>query len=367
MNYQEANILAKKWFETLKLPDNLEGKQINLLNYITDPIDTPLYRQKKKILGIEFRKKGAKSIIEHENWTYSETELICEFYITELKSYIVFQNNKVLGEATKILKIELGKPTKSIKLKLQHISSILVNSDLPYLEDYKPIPRAEIDITDWTETYNLKKILLERFNRTDLTKLLLDLSTKDTFNLKLPITLELDEIPDENIYDEIGVSEQKSFKIRPKINYVEREIKNSKLGEAGEEWVLNFEKQRLSSIGLERLIEKISWVSKEIGDGLGYDIISYNSNSEQIYIEVKTTCLGKSSAFYLTQREIEVANCTINYYIYRVFDFDRGAKIYILENNLAEHLDLVPINYRATVKKTTHNIVFMKKGADGSN
>jgi len=64
MNYQEAKILAKDWLDKLDLPDDLEGKQVNLLSYIHDEIDTPLFRQKKTLLGREIRKRGGRSIGE---------------------------------------------------------------------------------------------------------------------------------------------------------------------------------------------------------------------------------------------------------------------------------------------------------------
>jgi hypothetical protein len=46
MNYQEAKKIAEKWLETLDLPDDFAGKQVNLLSYIHDEINTPLFRQK---------------------------------------------------------------------------------------------------------------------------------------------------------------------------------------------------------------------------------------------------------------------------------------------------------------------------------
>jgi len=79
MNYKEAKIIALEWFANLNLPNNLEGKQVNLLSYITDPIDSPLFRQKRTLLGIELRKRGVKSIGEIDNWTFEQSEYICEY------------------------------------------------------------------------------------------------------------------------------------------------------------------------------------------------------------------------------------------------------------------------------------------------
>jgi hypothetical protein len=352
MNYKEAKILAKEWFDNLKLPDNLEGKQVNLLSYITDPIDTPLFRQKRTLLGIELKKRGAKSIGEPDNWNFEETEFLCDYYIKELKDILSNNVVKTLAKAKSELMPILNKSSKSIRYKLQHISSILVNSDLPYIEEFKPIPRAEIDLIDFNETYNLKKILTEKFNDKSFISFLDSIANNQNFISEFDKQVEIEKQPQQDIFEEDNLPQQKSIKIRPKINYVEREIRNSKLGEEGEKWVLEFEEQKLKNLGLTDLANEIVWASKNVGDGLGYDIISFNSQREKIYIEVKTTCLGKFSAFYLTKKELEVSVEINNYKIYRVFDFDKETKIYIVEDNLINQLDLTPTTYRATMKKT---------------
>lgn len=93
MNYQEAKKIAEKWLETLDLPDDFAGKQVNLLSYIHDEIDTPLFRQKKSLLGRKIQKQGGRSIGELDMWSIEETNLVCDLYLHQLKSYLSEKKN----------------------------------------------------------------------------------------------------------------------------------------------------------------------------------------------------------------------------------------------------------------------------------
>jgi len=75
-------------------------------------------------------------------------------------------------------------------------------------------------------------------------------------------------------------------------NFTDKERQNKKLGTSGEEFVLQFERQRLSKAGRKDLVEDVEWTSKMKGDGAGYDIRSFNLDNEtELFIEVKTTKL----------------------------------------------------------------------------
>ncbi len=47
-------------------------------------------------------------------------------------------------------------------------------------------------------------------------------------------------------------------------------------------------------------------VSKEEGDGVGYDIIYWNENNEEIYVEVKTTTYNYMDGFEMTQMKFSL-------------------------------------------------------------
>ena len=89
------------------------------------------------------------------------------------------------------------------------------------------------------------------------------------------------------------------------INHIQNNIDNKRIGDLGEIWVLKQEKESLKKNGKGELAEKVSHSAKNEGDGLGYDILSYNLNGEKKYIEVKTTKGRKNSTFFISRNELE--------------------------------------------------------------
>lgn len=136
-------------------------------------------------------------------------------------------------------------------------------------------------------------------------------------------------------------SETTSFS---KIDYVLRQQKNIRLGAAGEQWVVEYEKKKLRSLGLKSLANKVKWVSQK-DDSKGYDILSYDKNGKELYIEVKTTTGGERTPFYLSSLEMSVSHSySSKYQLYRVYDFNKDPKILVIVGDLSK-LNPQPTNY----------------------
>lgn len=128
----------------------------------------------------------------------------------------------------------------------------------------------------------------------------------------------------------------------------ESDNRNSKLGKSGEEFVYLSEKRRLSGIGKSNFADLVLWASHEIGDGLGYDIMSYDDTGRKIFIEVKTTGGGIGTPFFLSANELEVSKDKGSCFkIYRLYNYPKEPRVYQIEGPLHESLDLTPTNYRA--------------------
>jgi hypothetical protein len=132
-------------------------------------------------------------------------------------------------------------------------------------------------------------------------------------------------------------------------NWGVQDAANRKLGAAGEEWVIRYERRRLEAANQEQLANRVRHVAKEIGDGLGYDITSFDVDGSPIWIEVKTTTRGILVPFFLSSHEIDVSKEQgRKFRLYRVFKFRTATpQIYILEGPLTEKCELTPISYRA--------------------
>ena len=103
-----------------------------------------------------------------------------------------------------------------------------------------------------------------------------------------------------------------------------RDFRTRQLGVAGEEWVVDLEREQLHRSGRTDLADSVRWVAREDGDGAGYDIRSFRPDGSDRLIEVKTTNLGARTPFYITRWEIEVSRRSPeSYSLYRVHGFAR--------------------------------------------
>jgi hypothetical protein len=140
------------------------------------------------------------------------------------------------------------------------------------------------------------------------------------------------------------------------INYIQNDIENKRIGDLGELWVLEREKEKLRQAEKPKLAEKVKHVAKEKGDGLGYDILSYDTNGNQIFIEVKTTKGNANATFYITRNELEKSKIEKELYrLYRVHKFDEEkekGELLIIKGDLS-NLCEIPVSYKVNIKKAS--------------
>ena len=134
-----------------------------------------------------------------------------------------------------------------------------------------------------------------------------------------------------------------------KVNYIKKQISDTKIGLAGEKMVIEYEKARLVREGRSDLKDSIVHTSLVEGDGTGYDILSFDKDGKKIFIEVKTTSGGIDSPFYISDSEIQFSAYNhASYKLYRVYNFDernKTASLYIVDGNLMERFQFKPVNY----------------------
>ena len=122
-----------------------------------------------------------------------------------------------------------------------------------------------------------------------------------------------------------------------------QDYRNRQLGKAGEEWVVDVERESLVRAGRRDLADLVVWVANDVGDGAGYDIASFRKDGAPLLIEVKTTNLGLRTPFYVTRWEVEVSSREATHYsLYRVFDFRSQPRLYCLPGSIAESSRLEP-------------------------
>lgn len=127
------------------------------------------------------------------------------------------------------------------------------------------------------------------------------------------------------------------------INYTQTNIENKRIGDLGELWVLGYEAEKLRLKNLQHKINEIDHAAKNIGDGIGYDIVSLDENGNKIFIEVKTTRGPLDTPFFITSNELEKSKRDPeNYLLYRVYNFDwsrNTADLLVVKGDLTKLCD----------------------------
>lgn len=168
--------------------------------------------------------------------------------------------------------------------------------------------------------------------------------------ISIPEFQNLEEI---NSTDLQTKSEDVNFTPRV-INYIQNNIENKRIGDLGEIWVLKHERNFLEENGKSKLASKVKHVAKDKGDGLGYDILSFELDGNEKFIEVKTTKGRKNSTFFITRNELEKSKLEKNrYFLYRVYEFNEEketARLMKIKGDLSSICEL-PINYKVNLKK----------------
>ena len=100
------------------------------------------------------------------------------------------------------------------------------------------------------------------------------------------------------------------------------------------------------------MADKVKHVSQEYGDGLGYDIHSFDPNGSDRLIEVKTTLGTARTPFFLSENEKLVSiEQKASFKLLRLYDFINVPRAFELTPPLEKFLFLQPTNYRATFGK----------------
>jgi hypothetical protein len=301
-------------------------------------------------LGFRVVRKGEADMTDDKqptpDWSEQEVRLIVADYFTMLEQEL-FGKAYSKKEHRKALLPQLsGRSDGSVEFKHANISAVLAGQGLPYIEGYKPRGNYQTLLADEVNTF---------------------LEDHPSFleQLAAAPTLDPDKLPPKESIDLHAVIEDPPEKmIAPKepekpwlsrrgrrIDFAERDAANRRLGKLGEELVVWLERCRLRERGRDDLAQKVEWVSQTVGEGLGFDVQSFDDadDSERL-IEVKTTGLGKFFPFYVTLTEVRCSeDVAERFQLFRVFDFARMPRVYILTGSLRSSCELEPILFRAVV------------------
>lgn len=273
-----------------------------------------------------------------EDWTQNEVEVIVAAYFDMLQKeqagvrFIKSETRK------KILPLLNDRSGPSIEFKNRNISAVLQRIGQPYIRGYLPAYNFQRILSDVVLSYLGKKPEVE-----------------ETFKMFAQVEAEPAKV---NFNDmEVAMPKREAMVREPelafrspvKVNYIEIEQSNSRVGRTGETIALEFEKWRLRKVGKEKFIDKVEWVSETKGDGLGFDILSRNDNGSDRYIEVKSTKLTREAPFFFSEREFAFSKQNhLNFYLYRIFDLKERPKLFIANGSYDQFCNLRPTQYKGS-------------------
>lgn len=271
-------------------------------------------------------------------WSQNEVELIVADYFSMLTKELSRQPYNKAEHRRNLLPLLDGRSEGSIEFKHQNISAVLIWLGLPYIKGYLPRFNYQNLLEDVVVAYLIDHQNIEtQFNQ-----------FADRQVHPHPIRNNYDRVlvepplPTRDIREPAGAYTRNPIRI----NYLEKEQRNSQLGWLGEEFVLEYERWQLSVSGKEHLADQVRWISIEEGDGAGFDILSKYENGRDKYIEVKTTKLGKETPFFFSRNELLFSQHQARgYHLYRLFDFEDNARMFVRNGGLDAICQSVPMTF----------------------
>jgi hypothetical protein len=274
------------------------------------------------------------------DWSKEEVELIVADYLRMLTLELTHQTfNKT--KSRKALQQKLnGRSDKSIEFKHCNISAVMHLLGAPSIRGYRPLANYQL---------LLAEVVADQLKKHPL--------------LNVAAAAAVDAPAAVAPIDVFQAVEAKAPKISKKTaepqftptfravkrDYLEREAINRSLGLAGEEFVVRFEQWRLQKAGQSKLAGRVEHVSVSRGDGLGYDVLSFEENGHERFIEVKTTSFGKETPFFVSRGEIALSDKAQGQFrLYRLYNFRTAPKFFSLSGPLSLQCKLDAVTYKAS-------------------
>jgi hypothetical protein len=272
-----------------------------------------------------------------ERWSPREIEAAVADYFDmlqkELRGEPFVKAHHVQALATKLN----GRTRQSIEMRHQNISAALRRIGWPWIDGYKPLDHSAMLVLPYVERCLAAEHEMEALVSASIEGPNAGQAVEDR-------VLEVVEPPASSNTRLAPLRRPKS-----RVNYLELAERNARVGRAGEDLVLDLERRRLVDSGRPDLARRIEHVSLA-DEAAGFDVLSYDDDAKERFIEVKTTVYGAEAPFFVSRNEREVSiELSRQYQLYRVFRLWVAPKVFMLRGSLDTTCHLEPESYRARV------------------
>ncbi len=273
------------------------------------------------------------------SWSQEEVEATVADYLQMLTMELTGQQYNKTDHRRKLIQLLNNRSNGAIERKHQNISAVLIELGCPYISGYKPLGNYQ---------ELLFKIIADRLKNSDLFDQAAQAAVQMPAAVPVPDDFSKILVQPPKLSHTAREPNTPKIRIATKRDYIDREARNASLGLAGEEFAVHYERWRLISKGHDRLANKVEHVSKTQGDGLGFDILSFEITGKERLIEVKTTSFGKETPFFITKNEVQLSRSEADHFhLYRLFDFRKEPHLFTFRGAVDDHCHLDPITYHA--------------------
>lgn len=275
-----------------------------------------------------------------QDWSPLENELIVADYLEMLVLELAGQTFNKAERARALIPLLRDRSQGSIEFKRANISAALIEMGYPSLKGYKPRSNFQRDA------------LFDAISAQLPSHPLLDEVTEAAVEMPaaVPDTSDFAHVRVDAPPRRVQVSERVAAYRRAPVrrDFLQLEARNRSLGTAGEEFVVNYERWRLVEEGASQLADQVAHVAQTHGDGLGYDVLSFERDGRERFIEVKTTAHDAVTPFYITANEVEFARERSEaFQLYRLYHFRTEPKFFTLHGAIEQHCHLDPATFKA--------------------
>ena len=274
-------------------------------------------------------------------WSPTEVEAIVSVYFQMLRLQEMGQSPNKTEHNRRLLETLPARNLASIEYKHRNISAVLNLLGVQSINVYKPLPNFQRMLVDAVSAAIARDSVLDEVSlrsvETPAEQPLVD--DFSDFVVQVPT-------PKQRVAERDTLFER----LPVKRDYLERESRNRSLGLAGELLVIDFEQRRLHQEGAKKLAERIEHTSHLRGDGAGFDILSFDADGRERFIEVKTTAYVAETPFFITPNEVSFSReLDQQFHLYRLFSFRRKPRMFSVVGPIEASFRLDAANYRATL------------------
>lgn len=286
--------------------------------------------------------------VPRRDWTEQEVAAVVADYFVMLRKELFGEAYSKTEHRTALRRLLDDRSDGAVVYKHQNISAVLASLRIPYIHGFKPAGNYQALLARGVEAYLARHPAY--------------LATlADSPTVSGPVTTPAIPADQRALFEEPPEWLPPPPPTKPwltlagrRVDFARLDAEKRALGRQGEEFVVELERARLRGAGRDDLAGRVDWVSDTYGDGLGYDVRTFEpEDAAELFVEVKTTRRGKYHPFRVTATELAYSeDVPEKFRLYRVFAFGTDPRLYELCGSLADTCHLEPSEFIGRPEKS---------------